>query len=267
MSRSRNYTFTVNNYTDDDLSILQDMECKYLVYGREVGDSGTPHLQGTICFSTLKTLKAVSKLIPRAHLEQCVALEQSIEYCKKEGQVFEKGTKPATQKEKGILGKRVYEDAWELAKSGDVDSIHPSLRFRYYSTIKRIQSDYQVVPPQISELDFHWWYGPTGTGKSRTARSENPDAFIKNTNKWWCGYKGQSCVIIEEWSPSHECLADKLKQWLDHHPFNAETKGGSMCIRPPKIIITSNYKLEDCFTKTEDYYALERRLKMRLFHH
>lgn len=35
-----------------------------------------------------------------------------------------------------------------------------------------------------------WIWGKTGTGKTRTAREENPGFFRKHCNKWWDGYEG-----------------------------------------------------------------------------
>lgn len=45
MSRSRSWQFTVNNYIDSDLTRLAQVECVYIVYGKEVAPTtGTPHL-------------------------------------------------------------------------------------------------------------------------------------------------------------------------------------------------------------------------------
>lgn len=114
-------------------------------------------------------------------------------------------------------------------------------------------------------MDFHWWYGDSGSGKSLTARRENPDHYLKHPNKWWDGYNGQQCVIIDEWQPSHSMLAHHLKEWCDHHAFCAEVKGGTMCIRPPKVIITSNYSLEECFPNQADLLPLKRRFTVKRF--
>lgn len=99
-----------------------------------------------------------------------------------------------------------------------------------------------------------------------TARQDNPGAYIKNTNKWWDGYVDQACVIIDEWNPELEkYLADHLKRWADHHPFSAEIKGGTMCIRPSRIIITSNFTLEECFALPQNLEPIKRRFKVREF--
>lgn len=266
MSRARGWCFTVNNYTEDDEKTLEGVECVYLVYGRERGAQDTPHLQGYIYFSNAKSLGGVKKILQRGHWERAKGnSEQNRDYCTKDGDFIERGERPMTQREKGDAGKRAYEEAFELAKQGRFEEIEEPLRTRFWSTYKRIRKDVQEVPPSVEELDNHWYWGDTGAGKTRKAREENPGAFLKNPNKWWDGYVDQECVLIDEWSPTHECLANHLKQWADHHPFAAETKGGMLCIRPKKIIITSNYHPSDCFPKREDLEPILRRFKITHF--
>lgn len=267
MSKCRSYVFTLNNYNAQEVDRLEAVQCKYLVYGKEVGESGTPHLQGFIVFPTQRHFNAVKKLLgDRYYLDRLRGTpEQAIEYCKKDGDFKEFGVPPMTQKSKGDAGKRVYEEAFELAKQGKIEEIAEPLRTRFYNTYKKIRSDYQVVPAPVDSLDHEWYWGASGTGKTRKAREENPGAYLKNPNKWWDGYVDQEVVVIDEWSPVHECLAAHLKQWADHHPFCAETKGSSICIRPRKIIITSNYSPEDCFSKPEDLEPIRRRFKVVKF--
>lgn len=261
MSRCRGYCFTLNNWTLEEKTKLLSIECKYIVVGQETGENGTPHLQGFVFFKNAKTFSAAKKVLgDRVHLEaQRGSNEQAIGYCKKDGYFEEVGSPPMSQKEKGASEKRRYEQAWELAKCGKLEEIDADIRVRHYGTLKRIKADYQVVPEAINSLDHEWYWGASGTGKTRKAREENPGAYLKNPNKWWCGYVDQEVVVIDEWSPCHDVLASHLKQWADHHPFCAETKGASMCIRPRKIIVTSNYSPEQCFTKEEDLEPILRR--------
>ena len=264
--RSRGYVFTLNNYTTEEVEALRQCGSKYLIFGKEVGESGTPHLQGYVWFTTLKSLKQVKKLSPRAHWEaQRGSVDQAVEYCKKDGSYEELGIAPISKKKQGEGEKKRYQKAWELAKEGKIEEIDADIRLRLYGTIKRIREDYQQDPGSMESLDFHWYWGASGTGKSRKAREENPGAFIKNANKWWDGYVDQDCVIIDEWSPCHAVLADYLKKWADHHSFNGERKGGTMCIRLKKIIITSNYSMEDCFLEEKDLLPLQRRFKVLHF--
>lgn len=258
--------FTLNNYTEEEEKAIAAIECRYVVYGREVGESGTPHLQGYIYFTNKKSRPQLSKLIPRAFLEAVKGTpEQAIQYCKKDGNFEERGTPPVSPKKKGENEKKRYQRAWELAKEGKFEEIDADIRVRHINKLQKIRSEFGPPPESIPELINEWYWGDTGAGKSRKAREENPRAYIKNPNKWWCGYRGEEVVIIDEWMPSHECLANHLKVWADHYPFRAESKGASKFIRPKKIIITSNYAPEQCFIRQEDLGPIRRRFKVTHF--
>lgn len=80
---------TLNNYTDADearfIAIIQPL-ADYYVYGKEVGASGTPHLQFMISFKTKKRLTAIKKIFPTAHLEMkspISTMKEASDYCKK----------------------------------------------------------------------------------------------------------------------------------------------------------------------------------------
>lgn len=265
--RSRGYVFTLNNYTDKDEERIQGIDSVYLVYGREKAPTtGTPHLQGYIRFKSAKTLSAAIKQLERCHVEIAKGdIDQCVDYCKKEGDYIEIGCKPMSQKEKGKAEKERYKRAYQSAKEGKLEEIDADIMVRHYSTLKKIKRDHQITPESIPELVNEWYYGESGTGKSRKAREENPEAYIKNCNKWWCGYDGQDVVIIEEWSPQHECLVHHLKTWADHYAFQGETKGSSTLIRPKKIIVTSNYHPEECFSNVNDLGPILRRFKVTHF--
>jgi hypothetical protein len=69
-------------------------------------------------------------------------------------------------------------------------------------------------------------------------------------------------VLIEEVSPrDKDWLGEKLKVWADHYSFIAEIKGRSRAIRPPIIVITSNYSLDECFPEPQVNEPLRRRFK------
>ena len=83
---SRSWCFTLNNYTEDERDALRNGKYAYMVFGYERGVEGTPHLQGYVHLSTQKTLSAMKKMIPRAHLEiRQGTIDQAIKYCVKEG--------------------------------------------------------------------------------------------------------------------------------------------------------------------------------------
>jgi len=260
-SPSKHWCFTINNYTDADIPIIGELY-SYLVYGKEVGEEGTRHLQGYCTFAKRKSAKQVSKLLPRAHLEQMYSTPQAAsDYCKKEGDFVEEGEIPLT-KEQGT--KRHWDDMWDNAKKGDLDAIPTQHRIMHYHTLKRIKQDYQVAPPDIEEVCGEWHYGAPGTGKSFTTRRDHPGFYDKPLNKWWDGYQGQDTIIIDDLgSKQGEWIGDLLKRWSDRYSFPAEHKGTTMQIRPKKIIVTSNYTIEQIFPNDRVLCeAIERRFKV-----
>ena len=264
MSKSRDFCYTINNYTEDHKELLSKIDCVYVVYGIETGESGTPHLQGYIRYPTPRTMKSVIKSIPGAHIEiKKGTCEQAITYCKKDGDVYERGEAPKTQAEKGDSNKRRHEEAFTAAQEGRFDDIPADLRTRYYGTYKKIREDYLPKPEPLTALQNEWRYGPTGTGKSRTAQEMYPDAYLKKANtKWWDGYIDQEVVIIDDFDKYHVQLGYELKIWLDHYPFHAERKGSSSMIRPKKIIITSNYHPSDIWDDEKTLDPVLRRVEL-----
>jgi len=74
MSAAKNWVFTINNYRDNDIEKLEKMfdhgHFSYIVYGKEVGEHGTPHIQGYVQLKKKMRMAQVKKFISsRAHLE------------------------------------------------------------------------------------------------------------------------------------------------------------------------------------------------------
>nr|WAE43206.1 MAG: replication associated protein [Cressdnaviricota sp.] len=265
-SKSRGWCFTINNYTTEDVHAVEKLTdyCKYWIYGREVGqDRSTPHLQGFLYFTNACGLARVKQLLPRAHLEsQRGTCNQAIEYCKKDGDWVDWGDKPdhgggSTQRER-------WRELITLSERGELDTIrdkYPGEFFRYNERIRSLRVRQAV--PLDGELEHEWWYGSTGTGKSRKLWDMYPDHYAKELNKWWDGYCDEGVVAIEEWAPKNECTASFLKVWADRYPFPAQIKGGSLKkIRPTKIIVLSNYTIDQCFERQEDREPIKRRFKV-----
>jgi len=88
-ARSKAFVFTINNYDDGTINALQswlESTTNYGIYGKEVGASGTPHLQGFFqCnrrrLSALRRVKHAGKgwhlEVARGNADQC------IKYCSK----------------------------------------------------------------------------------------------------------------------------------------------------------------------------------------
>ena len=267
---SRAWCFTLNNYTEEEEETLRNAPCAYMVLGKEVGDQGTPHLQGYVHFKEAKTLSAMKKIMPRAHLEiRKGTVDQAVDYCKKDGQYEEFGEKPMSQKEKGQCNKRRWQMINEKAAEGDEAWLKENEPHVYHTGLATFRSHKKPRTDVLSyeETPHEWWVGPTGTGKSKKVWEEYPAHYAKEKNKWWCNYTGQETVVIEEADPKNmEHLADRLKVWADRYPFPGEIKGGRIeGIRPLKVIVTSNYTPEECFPNQNDIEPILRRFKVVQF--
>lgn len=265
-SRSRGWCFTANNYDEEYERWVQTLDCQFLIYGRErAPTTGTRHLQGYLHFQQAKSRAQVCRLLPRAHVERRMGtIRQAVDYCKKGGDFWTKGD---IQMDAASDKKAEWAEVIKLAKDGAMDELeekYPRHFLQYFKTLMSIRA--YNSKPLDGDLQHEWWYGPTGTGKSRAAWERYPNHYAKPLNKWWDGYRGQEVVVIEEWEPKNECTASKLKIWADRYPFPAEIKGGTIeRIRPLKIIVTSNYTIKECFPNPQDHEPLLRRFTCRLF--
>jgi len=118
--QSKKWTFTLNNYTQAEVESLKRLEnVRCMIFGHEIGENGTPHLQGAIIFLNNKRLNAVRQISPRAHWEGMKGTwEQSVAYCSKEDAApFQSGTPPLTRGQVAQLGGQATTELWQSAMS------------------------------------------------------------------------------------------------------------------------------------------------------
>lgn len=88
-SQSLQYTywcFTYNNYHIEQIEHLEQVlrhECAWYIFQEEVGDSGTPHLQGTLKLKCKKRLTQLKRIEKEIHWEPTKYIKPSILYCTK----------------------------------------------------------------------------------------------------------------------------------------------------------------------------------------
>lgn len=248
--RSRAWCFTINNpdeLVDAGLNDLGMHEgTKYMVCQREVAPTSlTPHIQGYIYFEHLKSFHLVKSIElfhkSKAHLEAALGNpQQNRDYCSKSGgtELREWGTMP-TKGSRSDLKKIAISI---IDKSKTIDNIvteNPDYFVKYHKGLTALQS--AIMPARSVDVQpqVHWWFGPTGTGKSRKAWEEFPGAYWKmSDNKWWDGYRGETAIVIDDYR-IQMCPFDYLLRLLDRYPMIVEIKGGTVPLAGTTWVITA----------------------------
>lgn len=185
---SKSWVFTLNNYTDNDEKIIQAWEHTYCAYGREVSETGTPHLQGFVTFQRAYRLTALKKLMPRAHWEKACTADAA-NYCFKEGDFYLSDRRTKKRGRGGaalddltefIINGGTIQEAWKL---------HPTTMVKHYKGIellaaqvnpKKAKASYEAESFNREPLEWDHdhdsmksWIlqGDPGTGKTQYALS------------------------------------------------------------------------------------------------
>jgi len=230
----------------------------------ERGEGGFLHWQIMVAFSKKKSLSGVRELFGPFHFEltRSPAAGDYVwkEQTRVEGTQFELGKKPIDR-----ANAAEWDKVWDSATKGDLMGIESSLRIQHYRTLRAIASDY-CEPIEMERTVYVFW-GDTGTGKSRTAWQRGGlDSYPKDPNtKFWCGYRGQEVVIIDEFRGNIHI--SHMLRWLDRYPVIVEIKGASMVLQAKTFYITSNVSPENWYPDLDEKTksALLRRLQVTHF--
>lgn len=267
--KARHWCITINNYGDADLCQFENTQqlATYYIYGKEVGDSGTSHLQCYIVFKTAKSLATLKKIWPTGHFEHKYDKStplQASDYCKKDGEFMEFGILPEAQSRNGgDATKHKWEEIKIAAQQGRLEDIPAQVYVGHYKNLKQIKFDNMAKSKDLKKPCGLWIHGESGVGKSYYARTHFPDAYIKMMNKWWDGYDGEEIVILEDIDPNYATSMHYfLKIWADAYAFPSEIKNFKLeNIRPKKFVVTSQYK-PDALWFGKDLEAIERRFTL-----
>lgn len=256
-SRSRAWCGTWNNYSEENYNLLLGCGSRYGIVGKEVSPTtGTPHLQFYIYYHNAVSFNSVHKLLTGAHIEVAKGSpESNIVYCSKEGNFVEWGERPSQGKRKDL--DVVKEVLKQTNKIRDVVEIAQS-----YQSVKmaEVYLKYHEKPRDFKPK-VEWYWGPTGTGKTKTAYEilgQNVYTCL-STARWFDGYDAHENVLIDDMRKDF-CKFHELLRMLDRYAFKVETKGGTRQFVARHIIITSCYPPEQLFHTREDVNQLLRRI-------
>lgn len=229
-------------------------DVSYACFKLEVGEGGTPHFQGYVEFSKPCRKSALIKLDDRANWEKRRGTpDQARDYVFKDESTapghfpLEVGTF-ATRA--GGQGRRSdLDEVVQAARSGmnlrDLQAAYGSAFIRYSRGLQLIRA-YNFKEVERAPL-VTLYYGPTGCGKSRLARSGrtlNLDLYVTPpVGSWFDGYDGQPVALMEDFDA--EGFSKRLLLCvLDRYAVQLGTKGGHTWWQPEEVRITSNIHLK-----------------------
>lgn len=267
-------------------------EFDVFVIAKEQHKEGGGHLHATIKLKSPRRTRISGQILSKLFdvkghhcdvefLRSAKDWEKAVQYCCKDGDYISEGIDIEAIKNRSTHNshkkiytcKQVLETPINDLVNKDMISAHA------FSAIYRAQQQWKLLSTPNVDLCGPrglWFYGPAGTGKSMQARItglQEGGYYLKAQNKWWDGYQNEPVVIIDDLDTS--ILSHYLKIWGDRYAFSGETKGGTMPIPCKKIIVTSNYSVEELLSKDnkngdldiELCHAIQRRYKEVFFNH
>jgi hypothetical protein len=268
--------FTLNNYTDDEVTALNQIGLsidtgaivRFIIWGKEIAPSTrTPHLQGYVEFTAKRTPRQVHDVVgQRAWVEpRRGTQEQAIQYCKKEGDFTEFGTastgvRPAAKKKMTMTEMAEYEKENGLAALAESALSHSDFKGYFF------RRQFIIKPTaEFRKVDVKWFFGATGTGKTRCAMHEikesGMDVFVKMGGTWFDGYQGEEVILMDDLR-ENDVDFNVLLRLTGGYSGRYPVKGSSVVIHPKVVYITAPSRPHSIFrTSDNDSIAqLERRI-------
>lgn len=267
---SRKFIFTICNPTaSDDLALKEgNPDIKYIYYGSELAPTtGTPHYQGWVVLTKVARVPACGRILGGRASVRIMrgSPDQNKTYCSKDGDVRSWGEAPPGQGKRADLdtlrdGLRAGQTLVELADGDHFGSV-----VRYHRGLSWYAA--MVQKPRTHKTKGIIYWGVTGAGKSTSVHEQAPDAFWLMSSRatpWWCGYRGQSDVVIDEFGYGQLSYSFVLRL-LDRFPLRVETKGGSVQFVALRVWFTSNRDPRDWWPNVPDKSAFFARVTIKHF--
>lgn len=266
------WVFTLNNYTDEEVKRVTEYPdfVRYVCYGKEVGDKGTPHLQGFVVTWQAVRLSQFKLWMRRAHFEPMISsLENNERYCQKQGDYTELGSRPQQGRRTDIIGVKRRIDAGEELSVIQEDESTFNIVMRnqralaqYEANVrcKRMRTEGRKIPEVYIRI------GPTRSGKTSYVYERhgyhNVYACPSLTGQWFDNYRGEPVMLFDDVEADKVPPVEFFKRITDGYPLQIPVKGAFTYCRPDYIYFTSNHRVQEWWPKisNSDWSAIKERI-------
>lgn len=243
-------------FTDYKLEInfYKQLKYRYIIIGQEIcPTTNNTHWQGYIYFNNARSLKNIIKEFEGRHVEPCKGnAEQNIKYCSKDQNiVIEDGDRPKQGTRTDL--EEIKTALLNKTSEKEISQIFFGQWVRYNKSFEKFKSLQE--PPRTWKTEVIVLWGPTGTGKSRTAIEAGAE-IIEWTGQFILGYKNQEIILIDDFDPA-DMKREFFLKLTDRYPLKINIKNGEAEWNPKKIYITSNHNPKDWYLGDK---AVQRRL-------
>lgn len=231
--------------------------------GKEVGEQGTPHIQGYCEVATKVALSKMKKVVgPRANLHVCKGsdLENWI-YCVKDGDHIELGAPMRQGQRTDIDAIRVMieEGKTEL----DLAQYDFTAWMRNYRAFARYRQLIQEPRTWMTEAII--LIGQTRCGKTRWVHEDvelrGLSFWRYSGDGWFDGYEGQEAVLFDDFYGDESGLSYSMwLQIIDRYPMQVKVKGAFVNWAPKVAYFTSNITPDFWYPKVPNIDALYARV-------
>lgn len=242
-SRARAWCFTWNNYENKDIDSLTQLFLtnKYeFIFGEEIGESKTPHLQGVFRAPNQIYFNSIKNMLPKCHIEKCKNWNASKNYCSKDGKIhtnINTKTKSKLQSKLDLYMQKKYENVkWKPWQENILN----------------------IIKTEPNERTIHWIWEPNGNaGKTFLAKyilwkykalivnGKQSDIFhgIKTYLEEKEDYMDIIIIDIPRTNENYVCYGtmEKIKDGIF---YSGKYEGGQILLTPCHVIVFANFKPE-----------------------
>lgn len=195
-ARAQYWVWTLNNYTIEEKDVLVSLVqtnplVAFLSFGEEVGENGTPHLQGHLELTARQRFPQVKAILgQRVHLEvRRGSFEQAQEYCEKDGAFSTFGERVSKGSGKRTDLDLLAQEIRDGRSKRELAEEHGSSFIKYSKGIDNYYDLFAVAKYQVCNGPWKWahnflydksviLWGAAGIGKTEYAKYLLPNALF-----------------------------------------------------------------------------------------